>query len=133
MQITALEATDQGGDMLLVRATVDELPGVWEARGWVSATEQHYADAPGPDGHRPKGARPRAMNAAECRAYYLQLLAEQNPELAALHPRRQPSERRLLHQEHPEVLAEAEAAGGAFADPATPEAEAVPGEAGHRG
>lgn len=58
----------------------EDLPVEIEARGWISATTNHFdADAYGDDGHRVSGANPRAMTEQERAEYALRLLGEQNP------------------------------------------------------
>ncbi len=80
MEISSLEVTDQGNDVLLVRATVSGLDGVFEARGWVSALSNHFTVDD--TGVREKNATGRTMSTVERDAYYEQLLLEQNPALA---------------------------------------------------
>jgi hypothetical protein len=71
-----------GNDVLLVKAEVDGQ--VYEARGWVSAIENHYDDsAYDDDGNRAASAKRRAMTSAEVGDYALRLLLEAHPELAA--------------------------------------------------
>lgn len=72
--MTVTEVLDVGDDVLLVKA-LDDDGNELEARGWVSATSNHYDpgsyDAAGnllPD------ARPRAMTAEEVGSYALGLL-----------------------------------------------------------
>jgi len=77
-KIVILETLDAGADVLLVRGTVDGAQV--EARGWLSATTNHYsADAYKADGSRKSGAKPRRMTAAEARAYCARLLEAAAP------------------------------------------------------
>jgi hypothetical protein len=84
--VKLLSVNDAGGDVLVVKAAVGDLE--IEARGWVSATTNHYDDASldSKTGHRRAGARPRAMTPKEIGAYARRLIVEQHPELSAAKP-----------------------------------------------
>lgn len=110
MKIEIKETLDAGDDVLVVRGTVEgvtakdekgeAVPILIEARGWLSATTNHYdttdyEDIPEPTKddkhgrahghHLKKGAKPREMTPAEKREYCEALLAA-----AAPHPEKQP-------------------------------------------
>lgn len=68
MTVRLAEAVDIGNDVLVIRGYVDD---AWtEARGWVSATTNHY------DSPRDEKSQPREMNEREKQAYFERLLIE---------------------------------------------------------
>jgi methylaspartate ammonia-lyase len=82
-RVTKLEAFDAGDDVLLVRGKVDGQPV--EARGWVSATTNHYRSSdyhpaghsdPNVAGHLREGAEPQPMTTRQVRDYCRRLLLE---------------------------------------------------------
>jgi hypothetical protein len=78
-EIELVEVLDAGDDVLLARGRRGEEE--LEARGWVSATTNHYPpDAYDEAGALRDDAKPRAMSADEVGAYALALLREQHPE-----------------------------------------------------
>src|SRR4051812_6789849 len=103
MDIKALVVTDLGKDILGVQAVVDAFPDrVFEARGWVSATTNHFDMHPNPEGQDAVASTGRAMDEDEVRAYAVRLLAEQHPnELAGLVKEAEPA---VLIAENPEHL-----------------------------
>lgn len=73
MAIGIVSIEDVGGDVLLVKAT--DGAQTYEARGWVSATTNHYdAKAYGEDGQLGAKAKARAMTPDEVRSYALGLI-----------------------------------------------------------
>ena len=72
---------DDGVTPIMENTTV-----IFKARGWVSATTNHF-DATAYDaktGHRNPNARARVMTDRECNDYAIGLLIAQNPELGSM-------------------------------------------------
>jgi hypothetical protein len=73
--VSNIEAFDVGDDVLRVTGQVDGEPV--EARGWLSATTNHYPPtAYAADGHLKDGAKSQKMTEAQVRAYCRGLLLE---------------------------------------------------------
>lgn len=90
MTISITGLFDAGNDVLLVRGTTDAMqtedgdPLPIEARGWISATSNHFdPEYYGDDGHRKPGATARAMTKDEQRAYATGLLEVVEAQVAA--------------------------------------------------
>jgi hypothetical protein len=76
---TVRVGTDDDGETPIF----EERPIAIEARGWVSATTNHFdADAYDPaTGHRTPDAKPREMTEDEKRAYAERVVREQHPDV----------------------------------------------------
>lgn len=77
MDVTLTSVEDAGNDVLLIKAVVGDQEV--EARGWASAITNHYdASANDAKGQRKPNQKPRAMTAAEVKAYCEQRIREAN-------------------------------------------------------